>query len=129
MSLAWMPKGMDPAEKQAIADSYDDPHMAAAIAWETWAAQMDAEGNVTSINTGAQSITYAKGSSPFTVAMERATWHRNRATVRSVNVGEHYRYGWTHHRERDQQTYDSAPIPPTGIAQFNLPSGTVGPNP
>ena len=130
MSVAWMPPGMDPADKQAFEDAYPgDPHMAAAAAWESWAAVLTAEPVVANVSTGAQSISYKVGGNDFEVAMERARWHRTRARASSVEVGGSYAYGWEYGvLEGDQATYYSAPIPPTGSMQINLPTGTVGPS-
>lgn len=129
VSISWMPPGMDPAEKQDFADAYPtDPHAAAAAAWESWAATLTAEPSVASVSTGAQSISYLSGGSDFDVALQRAAWHRARARVSSVEVGGDYAYGWDHWAlEGDQATYYSAPMPPTGSMQVNLPTGTVGP--
>lgn len=90
---AWMPADMLTDEKDHWAGVYPtDFHMAAAVAWESWAGQM-AEGEaaaVQSVSTGAQSITYAKGSSRLADALDRANWHRARAKAASVPVGPTY---------------------------------------
>jgi hypothetical protein len=85
---AWMPQEMLDSDKNYfISLSPTDPHLAAALAWEAWAATLDAEPVVQSVSTGAQSATYSKGYSKYSNAMERATWHRSRAKIRSVAVG------------------------------------------
>lgn len=90
---AWMPKDMLDSDKDRFVQmAPNDPHMAAALAWEAWAAVADDTPVVQSVSTGAQSATYAKGHSPFTAAMDRAAWHRSRAKVLSVAVGPEYAY-------------------------------------
>lgn len=125
MSTNWMPPGMDPAEKDQFAADYRDPHMAAAKAWESWAASLAAEPSVQSVSTGAQAITYRAGSSPFDVAMERANWHRARTKVASAQVGPKFAFGWVED-ERMIATYESAPLPLIGAAQVQLPERLVG---
>lgn len=92
--MDWMPEGMDPADKQEYLDAHpDDPHAAAAEAWEAWAASMPPTGadGVKSVSTGAQSVTYGgNGSGAYGVALSRASWHRTRARVKSVAVGNEY---------------------------------------
>lgn len=92
--IDWMPEGMDPADKQEYLDAHpDDPHAAAAEAWEAWAASMEPTGadGVRSVSTGAQSVTYeGNGSGAYGVALSRANWHRTRARVKSVPVGNAY---------------------------------------
>lgn len=92
--INWMPEEMDPADKQAFTDEHpDDPHAAAAAAWESWAAVMplDPTEGVASVSTGAQSVSYRSGGGgPRGVALARADWHRTRARVKSVAVGNQY---------------------------------------
>lgn len=87
----WMPSGMDSYTKQEHVDAHpDDPHAAAAAAWEDWAAQQedpDPSTTVASLNTGVQSVTYAGPRSVRAQALERAAWHRARTAVTSVTVG------------------------------------------
>lgn len=88
---AWMPPEMSPEEQAAWLAAYpDDPHMAAGMAWESHAAALMASGTssglekaVTSISTGAQSITYAKPVSLSQAASDVAAWHflRSRRTA------------------------------------------------
>lgn len=100
----WMPAGMDDGEKaEHAAANPDDPHGAAADAWESWASQVEANAAssetatvdqiVQSVTTGAQSVTYAQGRTITSQALERATWHRARARAYTVQVGpEHESY-------------------------------------
>ena len=128
MSTSWMPPGMSEDEKDGfVRAAPNDPHMAAALAWESWSATLAAEASVASVSTGAQSVTYRGGSSPFDVAVERANWHRSRARVKAVQVGPKHGYGWVE-SPRDIATYESAPMPVTGRAQIVLPTGVVGPS-
>jgi hypothetical protein len=94
----WMPAGMTSEAKTAHDEAHpDDPHAAAAAAWEDWAAQLEAaaassttaeiEQVVQSVTTGAQSVTFAPGKTLTSQALDRATWHRARARVYSVQVG------------------------------------------
>ena len=95
---AWMPADMDPALKDEFAAAYpDDCHAAAAAAWEHQAATVadDTGGTagVTAVSTGAQSITYRDdgyGSGARGDALRRASYHRSRTRVRSVQVGPSY---------------------------------------
>lgn len=91
----WMPQGMDEYERQAYADQYpDNPHGAAAAAWEDWAAQLDdpdpSTARVQSLSTGVQTVTYRAAGSARSQALERARWHRARASAYSVAVGPRY---------------------------------------
>jgi len=126
----WMPAGMDPAEKAGWAEyAPDDPHLAAALAWESWAAQQDADpaaggGAVRSVSTGAQSVTYDGPRTGYGAAMERARWHRARARAYSAEVGPTYGVGpWATDPENGATiaVYDSPAIPPTLPHQINLP--------
>ena len=82
-----MPSQLDNAVKDELAALYpDDPHRAAAEAWEQYAAMLDAEPELASVSTGQQSVSYAVGSSSYSAAMKRATFHRSRARARSVQV-------------------------------------------
>lgn len=54
-----------------------DPHLAAALMWEAYAAQLPQEPSVQSVQTGVQSVTYAQ---PWAgPALARAEWHRSLA--------------------------------------------------
>lgn len=98
---AWMPDGMLQADKDALAAAHpDDPHLAAALAWEAWAAagagvpagQQQGSLGATSVSTGAQSVSYADGYGPGPVgeALRRGAWHRSRAKARSVDLAPLY---------------------------------------
>jgi len=67
-----------------------DPHLAAALMWEAYAAMLDAEPSVSSVSTGVQSVTYqpAWPGGAFGRAMAKAKWHRDMAgNLGSVPVG------------------------------------------
>jgi hypothetical protein len=90
---AWMPTDMLDSDKQYFITLHpEDPHAAAASAWEAWAATLESEALVASVSTGAQSISYAKGYSASQSALERASWHRARTKVVSVALGPQYEY-------------------------------------
>lgn len=90
-ATTWMPPDLDADLAQEFADAYpDDPHRAAAEAWEAYAATLteDAGAPVVSVSTGRQSVTYGPGgASTAAGAMARAAWHRRKARARSVSVG------------------------------------------
>ena len=110
-STTWMPPNMDQAAKDYWAALYpDDPHAAAAAAWESYAATLEATGAVDSVQTGAQSIRYAGASSPAMEAAKRATWHRARSRVRSVEVGPTLEWGYIEGAQVIE-TYDSPSRP------------------
>ena len=93
----WMPPGMTEDEKDSWTEAHpDDPHAAAAAAWESWAAQMDTSAldGASAVSTGAQTVSYAKGGAgAWSQAMSRADWHRARARVKSPKVGPSHVYG------------------------------------
>lgn len=109
----WMPPGMDQTAKDYWAAEHpDDPHMAAAAAWESWAATLAAEPGVDSIQTGAQSIRYARTQSAYSDASARARWHRARSRVRSVESGPLVEWGYLDvEAEQVIETYDSPARP------------------
>lgn len=85
---AWAPPLDPPTEgglpadtAQAIADAYwlTDPHLAAAMMWEAYAATLPPAAAVAQVSTGVQSVSYAPpmpgGDSGL--AMGRAAWHRS----------------------------------------------------
>ena len=85
---AWAPPldppttgGLPVAEAQAIADALwaDDPHLAAALMWEHYAATLPPTPVISSVQTGAQSIAYnpAQPSGDYGLAVSRAAWHRS----------------------------------------------------
>jgi hypothetical protein len=84
------PGGLPLADAVAIAAACwdDDPHLAAAIMWEHYAAQLAPEPAVASVTTGAQSVVYsgAAGGGDFGKATARAAWHRSQRGAQSVPV-------------------------------------------
>ena len=95
---AWMPEGMSLADKETLATAHpDDPHLAAALAWEAWAATRHSTGDggsmgAQSVSTGAQSVAFGDGygSGEQGEALRRAAWHRARSKPRSVDLGPLY---------------------------------------
>jgi len=84
---AWFPPGLSQEDRDALLAAYPgDPHAAAADAWFDYAAGLDSAASVTSVSTGAQSVTYAAGSSPFAVATGRGDWHLSRAHAKTVKI-------------------------------------------
>lgn len=77
----WFPPDLDEQVAAEIGAAYwaDDPHLAAALAWEAYAGTLEPTASVASVNTGAQSVTYspAAASGPFGLAIARAQWHRS----------------------------------------------------
>ena len=75
-------------EAQAIADAWwnDDPHLAAALMWEAYAATMPPELAVAQVSTGAQSVSYGRATpgGNLGAALTRAQWHRSFTTAVSV---------------------------------------------
>lgn len=102
--LAWLPQGMGVEERQFYVEAYpNDPHAAAAHAWESWAVQMETDSGVQSIQTGEQSITYASPSSGPQDAWNRAKWHRARARAYSVEVAPTFTRGYLDSAEAVQE--------------------------
>lgn len=92
----WMPAGMDEYARQEHVDAHpDDPHAAAAAAWEDWAAQQEDPDPTTapvigSMSTGVQSVSYSGARTVKDQALERAAFHRARARVYSAPVGPEF---------------------------------------
>lgn len=95
--VAWAPPtdpptagGLPIGQAEAIAAACwsDDPHLAAALMWESYAARLDPEPAVASVTTGAQSVVYrgAAGGGEFGRAVARAAWHRGQRGAQSVPV-------------------------------------------
>lgn len=85
--IPWMPPDMPEERKQAWRDAYrEDPHRAAAQAWEEWAGTLATDPVIQSASTGQQSVTYRDGKSAFTQAEKRAAWHRARAKAYTVET-------------------------------------------
>ena len=93
---AWAPplnppveNGLDYDIAEAIADQWweIDPHLCAALQWESYAATLPPTLAVAQVSTGTQSVTYGQAtpSGELGLAMGRAQWHRSfTATGRSV---------------------------------------------
>jgi hypothetical protein len=92
---AWSPPLNPPAsgglpidQAQAIADAWwdQDPHLAAALMWEAWAATLPMTPTVSQVATGAQSVSYspAQPGGDYGLAVARARWHRSFTTAVSV---------------------------------------------
>lgn len=119
MSTAWMPPSLSDEDKQGFADAYpDDPHRAAAAAWESYAASLPVvpgEG-ATSVSTGAQSVSYGPlGGGEYGQAMARADWHRSRARVYSATIGPTVA---TTEGQADQRTVEPPIVAPTRVARY-----------
>jgi hypothetical protein len=75
--------GLPEDAAQAIADACwdDEPHLAAAIMWESYAATLPPSVPVSSVSTGSQSVSYSPASpgGDYGSAIARAAWHRERA--------------------------------------------------
>ena len=73
---------------QAIAAVWwdEDPHLAAALMWESYAATLPVTPTVSQVATGAQSVSYspAQPAGDYGLAMARASWHRSFTTAVSV---------------------------------------------
>jgi hypothetical protein len=73
--------GMPFSVAQGIADEYwaDEPHLAAALMWEWYAATLTPTAAVSSVNTGAQTVSYnpAAPSGDYGLALARIEWHRS----------------------------------------------------
>lgn len=91
---AWAPPLAPPAsgglpvdQAQAIAEACwaEDPHLAAALMWEAYAATLPPEPVVSQVTTGVQSVSYSSPGGLFGTAMARAAWFRSMAgTLASV---------------------------------------------
>jgi hypothetical protein len=73
--------GLPYADAELIADLHwaDDPHLCAALMWESYAATLPPGSAVSQVQTGAQSVTYspAMPGGEYGQAISRATWHRS----------------------------------------------------
>ena len=85
---AWAPPidpptagGLPEAEAQEIADAWwdDDPHEAAALMWESYAALLPPAPAVAQVATGSQSVSYSPPvpGGDYGLAVGRAAWHRS----------------------------------------------------
>jgi hypothetical protein len=93
--LAWAPPldppepgglAADAAEAIALAYWHDDPHLAAALMWEAYAATLPPAAAVSQVATGSQSVTYSPAlpGGEVGLALARAEWHRSFTTLASV---------------------------------------------
>lgn len=82
------PGGLDVYEAEAIAAAHwdDDPHLAAALMWEPYAATLPPSAAVSQVATGSQSVTYnpALPAGDYGLAIGRAAWHRSFCSLVSV---------------------------------------------
>jgi hypothetical protein len=73
--------GLPYGEAEAIAAAWweCEPHLAAALMWEAYAATMPPELAVAQVSTGAQSVSYGRATpgGDLGAAMARAAWHRS----------------------------------------------------
>ncbi len=93
---AWAPPLAPPAdgglpydEAQAIADAWwdEEPHLAAALMWESYAATLPPSLPVAQVATGMQSVSYGRAvpGGELGAAVTRAAWHRSfLSTLQSV---------------------------------------------
>ena len=82
---AWFPPNLDPDVAYTIAAEWWhlDPHYAAAIAWEFYAATLPPAPSLSSVSTGAQPVSYspAAPAGEYGAALARAEWHRRMANT------------------------------------------------
>jgi hypothetical protein len=82
------PGGLAADDAAAIAHAWwaDDPHLAAALMWEHYAATLNPAAAVSQVATGSQSVTYAPAlpSGEYGLALARAEWHRSFSSLASV---------------------------------------------
>jgi hypothetical protein len=92
---AWAPPlsppadgGLDRDEAALIAAAWwdEDPHLCAALQWESYAATLPPELPVAMVTTGSQSIAYGQPTPGGEVgaAIARSQWHRSFTAVASV---------------------------------------------
>lgn len=94
---AWAPPldpptagGLPADQAGCIADAMAgcDPHEIAAVQWEAYAAMLPPTPAVSSVQTGAQSVSYSPAgpSGSYGLAIARAQWHRSFLTGVLVSV-------------------------------------------
>jgi hypothetical protein len=94
---AWAPPldpptsgGLPLDQAQAIAEAVwdDDPHLCAALMWESYAAMLPPTPVVSAVSTGAQSVSYSPAApvGDAGLAIARADWHRSFVTGQLVSV-------------------------------------------
>lgn len=85
---AWAPPldppatgGLPAADAELIAAAWwhRDPHLCAALMWESYAATLPPASAVSQVQTGAQSVTYSPAApgGELGAALARAAWHRS----------------------------------------------------
>jgi hypothetical protein len=95
--VAWAPPldpptsgGLPYDQAEAIADAVwaEDPHEAAALMWEAYAAMLPPAPAVASVQTGAQAVNYGSPvpGGELGLALGRAAWHRSFVTGLAVSV-------------------------------------------
>lgn len=79
---------MDQAEAIAAAWWAEDPHLCAALQWESYAATLPMTPTVSQVATGAQSVSYspAQPAGEYGLALARATWHRSFTNALSIEL-------------------------------------------
>jgi hypothetical protein len=74
------PGGLPLDQAQQIADAWwdADPHLCAALQWESYAAQLDPTPTVAQVSTGSQAVSYSPPlpGGAYGLAISRAAWHR-----------------------------------------------------
>lgn len=89
-SRKWMPRLLDNAIKDELWALYpDDPHRAAAEAWEQYEATQEPTDQVVSASSGDQSVTYGALSG----IGKKIAFHRSRQRPLSVPVGPDHLVG------------------------------------
>ena len=82
--------GLPVDQAQCIADAWwdDDPHLAAALMWEAYAATLPPSPSLAAVNTGVQSVSYspAAPAGEYGLALSRAAWHRSFSSGTVVSV-------------------------------------------
>ena len=75
------PGGLPVADAEQIADAWwhADPHLCAALMWESYAATLPPGSAVSQVQTGMQSVTYSPPmpGGDYGHAISRARWHRS----------------------------------------------------
>jgi len=77
--------GLPQQTAQNIADATwsTDPHLCAALQWESYAAMLPPAASVSTVSTGAQSVSYQPPlpGGEYGLAVSRAAWHRSLASA------------------------------------------------
>jgi hypothetical protein len=117
--------GLPVAIAQEIAGLYwaSNPHLAAALMWEYFAATLDPTAAVAQVATGSQSVSYQppRPAGPYGLAMAKAEWHRSflgdLATVPLTVAGEGPTWpaDWWQRDLEDRATWDTGAPPLPGV--------------